>query len=143
VSETVANGCIFQRGNFTLASGAKSSWKIECDALTAADWDGLAVMLVAFLPGPFGRVIGVPRGGVPFADALGEYATGDDLPILVVDDVWTTGGSMSRFITNELGYIWPSDDFFSAVAFARNPVPDGVTALFSMPGNISSPEAGR
>lgn len=72
-------------------------WKLECDALTRADWDTLALMAVDVLP-PFGSVFGVPRGGVPFAESLARYTTCDpDHPILIAEDICTTGGSMERY----------------------------------------------
>lgn len=66
-------GSLFRLGDFALASGSRSSWKIECDALTADDWRALAAMAVEVLP-PFARVVGVPRGGWPFMFALQPYA---------------------------------------------------------------------
>jgi orotate phosphoribosyltransferase len=75
---------LFQTGDFTLASGQKSTWKIECDALTPEDWAGLAAMAVQFLP-PFGAVLGVPRGGLPLARALEKYVTSGST--LVVDEL--------------------------------------------------------
>lgn len=123
-------GPLFQRGDFTLASGQRAHWKIECDALTPDDWAGLAAMLIDYLPHPFGSVRGVPRGGVPFEQALWWHATPGAKRVLVVDDVWTTGGSMQRFIDRTGLYHVP---LMRAVAFARNPVPDGVTALLSVP----------
>lgn len=124
---------LFQTGDFTLASGAKSAWKIECDALTDADWDGLAAMLVEFLPGPFGRVDGVPRGGVPLAKALRRYADESCYTSLIVDDVWTTGESMERYISGSLSAWAGPDAVMRAVVFARRPAPRHVTALFTMP----------
>jgi orotate phosphoribosyltransferase len=126
---------LFQTGNFTLASGARSTWKIECDALTTEDWDGLAAMLVQFLPKMFGEVIGVPRGGAPFAAALESYVNPDVQRVLIVDDVWTTGGSMTRFIEahEELRILRDGGRLDRAVVFARNPTPPDVTALFTMP----------
>lgn len=115
---------LFQTGDFTLASGQKSTWKIECDALTPEDWAGLAAMAVQFLPA-FGAVLGVPRGGLPLARALERYATVGKT--LVVDDVWTTGGSMKRFIAER-----NLEEYFGLVAFARNPPQSWVTALFTM-----------
>lgn len=123
---------LFQTGDFTLASGARSTWKIECDALTEADWDGLAAMLVEFLPHPFEVVVGVPRGGEPLAKALLNYVVPKCGRWLVVDDVWTTGGSMERFSGTLGAGIGPRRHPERAVIFARNPIPEGVTALFQM-----------
>lgn len=115
---------LFQTGNFTLHSGAMSNWKIECDALTEEDWKTLAVMIVERC-GPFSSVVGVPRGGLPLAEALKPHvsATG---PRLVVDDVLTTGNSileLTKFdFTPSIGW----------VVFARGRCPHGVRALFQM-----------
>ena len=61
--------CELVSGDFTLNSGAKSKWKIECDAFTDADWQGLA-QLIAESTAPFHEVVGVPRGGLKLAAAL-------------------------------------------------------------------------
>ncbi len=111
---------LFQQGDFTLSSGARSPWKIECDALTQSDWATLAWM--AQEQGPaFGRVVGVPRGGLPFAEALEPYTA--DGPTLVVDDVLTTGASILRVMADH-------PDSVGLVAFARGPLPKGVRALW-------------
>lgn len=120
---------LFERGDFTLASGAKATWKIECDALTQADWEGIAEMLVGYIA-PFGLVVGVPRGGLPLERALAPYTTMGTT--LVVDDVWTTGGSMNRYIMEVLKR--HPGDVQRAVAFARGRLHPEVTALFAMPG---------
>lgn len=85
---------LFRQGDFVLSSGGQSKWKIDCDALTAEDWNTLAAMAVEILP-PFKDVIGVPRGGVPFAAALYPYCKSEG-GILIADDVLTTGASMQR-----------------------------------------------
>jgi orotate phosphoribosyltransferase len=111
---------LFQSGIFTLASGQTVNFKIECDALTEQDWKTLARIAAYVLP-PFGNVIGVPTGGLPFAEALEEHATVG--PLLVADDVLTTGGSIGKYMAKgDLG----------VVVFARGPCPPGVTALFTM-----------
>lgn len=130
---------LFQTGDFTLASGQKSSWKIECDALSPAEWDGLAAMLADLLP-PFGRVYGVPTGGEPLMDALYPYRSGAGMgTTLVVDDVWTTGASMARYIeaSHHPGRI------VRAVVFARVPTPPDVLALFTMAGQFGSTPGGE
>lgn len=127
---------LFQIGDFTLASGQKSRWKIECDGLTPTDWDALALMTMERFPHRFVEVVGVPRGGVPYADALDLYTDlgATSRRALVVDDVWTTGGSMQRFIDqhDELVALDSMGHLDRAVVFARNPVPEGVVALFQM-----------
>ena len=132
-----ACGCtelvLFQHGDFVLASKAKSTWKIECDALTPEDWHGLAQMAMQFLDRPFSAVYGVPWGGMPLAEALRPWATGNkNDPALVVDDVWTTGGSMRRFIT-DMHVDRKFGEHFGLVVFARNTPEPWVTALFQMP----------
>lgn len=87
-------------------------------------------MMVEHLPGPFGRVQGVPRGGLPLAAALDQYRDTRSSRLLVVDDVWTTGGSMRRFLIG----LWDmGPEIMQAVVFARTPPPASVTALFTMP----------
>jgi hypothetical protein len=113
---------LFQLGPFTLPSGATSYFKIECDELTPDDWASLA-RLAADILMPFSRVEGVPRGGVPFADALRPY-TKTEGGLLIADDVWVSGLSMERYRDNR-----PA---FGVVAFARGDVPEWVTVLFHM-----------
>ena len=36
---------LFQLGKFTSHAGKELNWKIECDALTDADWECLAEMI--------------------------------------------------------------------------------------------------
>lgn len=119
---------LFRVGNFRLASGQFGRWKIDCEALTRPDWEALAFMLAEQV-GPFGSALGVPSGGLELARCLRPHATAG--PLLVVDDVWTTGGSMRRFIG---GLGLPADaDVTRAVVFARGPLEPGVVALFRMP----------
>lgn len=123
---------LFQVGDFPLTGGGRSRWKIECDALGEEDWQALALMLAERLPHPFGYVCGVPRGGAPLARALLTHVSVGIKRVLVVDDVWTTGGSMTSFVNRlDLGGLAVVD---RAVVFARNPPPPEVTALFVMTG---------
>ena len=129
---------LFQLGNFTLRSGIKSNWKIECDSLTKEDWEAIALMAVEILP-KFGVVEGVPRGGITFANALRKYSKscscsykhpahdwceGNPLPLLICEDVITTGGSMERFRNGR--------EAIGVALFCRGKCPNWVTPLFRM-----------
>lgn len=126
---------LFRYGNFTLASGVISSWKIDCDSLTPEDWEALAAMAVQILP-PFGFVEGVPQGGIPFAKALAKYYTQGCRTLLIAEDVLTTGGSMTRFRDTLIAESYLYDHSIGIVVFARGRCPDWVTPLFQMPEGL-------
>ena len=123
---------MFVLGNFTGASGKMLPWKIECDDLTSGDWECIASACVKHLP-KFSDVWGVPRGGIIFADVLQKYRYKGPpnvvgLPVLIVDDVWTTGGSMTKFAEETIG-LRPGQ-WIGLVAFARTHVlPENVKAF--------------
>lgn len=114
---------LFQSGVFKLASGGYSNWKIECDALTKEDWATLAAMAYEVLP-PFGEVVGVPRGGIPFANALRDYITVGHVNLLIAEDVVTTGKSINQYKDG--------DSTIGVCVFAREKCPDWITPLFRM-----------
>lgn len=121
---------LFQCGKFKLASGQSSTWKVECDALMPEDWAALARIAVDVLP-PFGRAVGVPRGGLRFAFALTEYRIEGHPRVLIADDVWTTGGSMIGLAQSmEL----MDSTWHGVVAFARGPLRGNVTAVWKLYG---------
>lgn len=141
---------LIQLGDFTLHSGAKSRFKLECDALTDDDWQALAY-LVWQMVGRFGSVEGVPRGGLKLAAALEQYRCRDldgsivvaaaiPLPLLLVDDVLTTGRSMQRIYDS---FDWPNAPegltAIGAVVFARGPCPPWVRAVFTLPERLWLP----
>lgn len=126
---------LFQNGKFILRSGAESRWKIECDALTPHDWQTLAIMAAEILP-PFRMAVGVPRGGLMFALALNEHATGDDNhAVLIAEDVVTTGGSIERFA--EANKFSPGV-CMGVCVFARGTCPGWILPLFVMNGKRGS-----
>ncbi len=112
---------LFRRGNFTLASGASAGWKIDCEALTKADWETLALIASEILP-PFGEVEGVPRGGILFAKIMSDHAT--EGPLLITEDVVTTGESMERQRDGR--------EAIGITVFARDTPPKWVVPLFLM-----------
>ena len=119
---------LFQLGDFALHTGTVTSrWKIECDALTTADWETLAELIAGRVE--FRRVVGIPEGGMKLERALRthEQVSRPDLPILIVDDVLTTGASME-----DRRQAVGRRDAVGAVVFARGPCPDWVYPLFQM-----------
>lgn len=116
---------LFKLGEFNASSGTMQPWKIECDALTSDDWECIAAMLIEMI-GPFGNVEGVPGGGLPFANALQRYKS-EEGPLLIVDDVLTTGNNMEH-LRDSIDK--PS---FGAVVFSRSPMtPTWITPIFRM-----------
>jgi hypothetical protein len=112
---------IFIQKIFTMHSGERGNFKIECDGLTDEDWATLAFIVSQRLT--FRRVIGVPTGGLKFAKALEPYVS-EDGPVLIVDDVLTTGRSMEEFRSI---FSFPC---IGVVAFARGECPDWVSPIF-------------
>lgn len=110
---------LFVQGDFRLSAGGQSTWKIDCDALTTEDIETLAHIANLILP-PFGDVLSVPRGGDRLANAMWKYKT--EGPLLVVDDVYTTGKSIRQACKN-------SNDL-GLVIFTRSPVPSWVYPIF-------------
>lgn len=115
---------LFKLGNCLLSSGDRSLYKIECDALTDADWDCLAALIAAHIN--FGSVEGVPRGGLKLAERLQLHVTTGRL--LIVDDVYTTGQSME--------YQRAGRDAIGVCVFARGKPAAWVTPIFQMWGRV-------
>ena len=121
---------LFQIGDFISHAGLKLPWKIECDALSKDEWRALARMIMDYQKRPFSRAVGIPRGGIPLAEALDEYSTRSiDDPVLIADDVYTTGTSFKQFVFEN----YPNSEIFQWCVFARTPPQNGVKALFTMP----------
>lgn len=119
---------LFQWGKFTSHSGSPLDWKAECDALTDDDWDCLA-RLVADRAGAFGSAVGVPKGGLKFAEALNRHRTQGANLVLIVDDVLTTGKSMDAERAN-----LPNDVVCQGIVlFSRvNIIPYWITPIFRL-----------
>jgi len=112
---------LFVRKDFISAAGLPLRWKIECDALTAKDWAAIADICGPLLP-TFGRVIGIPRGGLQLAREIGRYCRPSSPVTLMVDDVWTTGQSMTKAAEG-------LSEWIGFVAFARGSRPAHVRAF--------------
>lgn len=120
------NPALFQVKSFVSHSGQALPWKVECDALTVNDWEALA-FIFGSLGLAFGQVVGVPTGGLAFADALQAYVTKGHPTTLIADDVLTTGASMSQMALKVAGPV------IGVVAFSRsNDVPLWVTPIWRL-----------
>ena len=126
---------LFQEIDFVGHSGDDLHWKIEMDALHDSEWECFARMIMERTV-PFKEAIGIPRGGVTLGKLLNLHGTGKRTdPICIVDDVLTTGGSMTEFLRKRQ---WRnSSKYIGWVVFARSKCPDWVQALFQMPERIN------
>ena len=115
---------LFQYGQFKGASGKLLDWKMECDCLTQDDIECIVKVAVPYLQ-PFRRVIGVPTGGNRIAKAFEPYK-GTDGSVLIVDDVWTTGKSMTA-IGITTAHTWKG-----FVIFARGPHPPWIKSFWKL-----------
>ncbi|GAH25104.1 unnamed protein product [marine sediment metagenome] len=134
---------IFQLGNFELHSGKKSEWKIECDMLVEEDYKTLAHIVAKEWKLKFGLVMHVGAkvnyGGriansYEFKCALKQYETrtlSEQNPILIVDDVLTTGHSINeeKRVCEHI-YDDCHCDIVGVVIFARGECPDWVKSIF-------------
>ncbi len=125
---------MFQKEDFVSHAGLNLTWKIECDAMTPEDWDTIAY--IVSLSYKFSNVRGIPRGGLPFQKALEKYEDSSVLKILIVDDVLTSGESMSEFkdsILKGSRTIWEDKDIQGVVLFSRFPCNlDWVKIIFQL-----------
>lgn len=122
---------MLKHGKFTSHSGSELWFKIECDNLTDEDLDCAARIICTRIS--FNKAIGIPRGGMRFAEALNRYRKPSSVLTAIVDDVYTTGKSMEEY---RLKY---SDHSFGLVLFARNEPPPWILPFFTL-HNMWKPE---
>ncbi len=115
---------LFKSGTFKLHSGGISNFKIDCDALAEEDWKTIATIIHAHVR--FCTVIGVPAGGLKLAYYLhpGGSSNPND-PVLIVDDVLTTGTSMEELKAVRRA----TSNYLGVVVFARGSYPDWIYTL--------------
>jgi orotate phosphoribosyltransferase len=123
---------LFEKKKWTMHSGDTSDFKIECDALTCDDWDTIAYLISKHFS--FVNVVGVPLGGLALAKALKKYKKSLG-PLLIVDDVLTTGTSMEEMKDTYLERY--NNNIIGVVVFARGKCPNWITPIFSMNGLIN------
>ena len=125
---------LFQQYNYISHAGNPLTWKIEADAINPAEWKCLVEMILEIENRPFRAATGIPRGGVALGVELNKHATGaPNDPLLIVDDVWTTGTSFTEITEHPDMKDWIGDgEWFGWVIFARIPPTFPVRALFEM-----------
>ena len=124
---------LFVDEEFTSHAGLQLGWKIEMDALYENDWRCLAKMILEYETRPFREAVGIPRGGKRLGDILNESSTGNpDDPVLIFDDVYTTGTSFKEFIAENY-LVTP---VICWAVFARDVVSSNVNVLFQMPSSM-------
>jgi hypothetical protein len=100
---------------------------IDCGALTDEDLASLAAVYAGESI-PFSKVMAIPNGGLRFGHALTPYATGNSRhPVLIVDDVYTTGRSMNEVLEKVYQQHLQAR---GVVIFARSAPPDWIIPLF-------------
>lgn len=107
-------------------SGDWSTFKVECDALTTHDWETLARIVSERFT--FQAVYGIANGGLKLSEPLAAFCEpSGTIPLLIVDDVFTTGGSMrdARKIYGKAPGV---------VAFSRGKCPRWVTPVWQLWG---------
>ncbi len=117
---------LFEEKIFTAHSGKKFNFKIECDALTDADLNALANIIRHGLR--FSKVYGVPRGGQRLASILENYCS-EEGPLLIIDDVLTTGTSMEEARQQ---FASMHSEIIGLVIFARSDCPGWIRSVFNM-----------
>lgn len=113
-------------GWFASHSKFQLPWKIDADALSDDDVSALADIIRCKFS--FGHVEGIPKGGLRLAKALLPHATPGH-PLLIVDDVLTTGASMERAREQTAGVVGHT---IGVVIFARGRCPDWIWPIFSV-----------
>jgi orotate phosphoribosyltransferase len=128
---------LFQWGDFTLHSGEKSWWRIDCDSFTDSEIELLAKM-IRHRNGAFHQVRYPESHPGSFvhklSTALQRYKSdfvGRGFSVLVVDDVLTTGASVEEIKEQAIKEIaLEGVEVWGVVIFARGKCPDWVTPIF-------------
>lgn len=111
-------------GWFQSHSKFQLPWKIDCDDLTDNDIEAIAKLIQWKFA--FGGVYGIPQGGLRLQKALEKYTT-SEYPLLIVDDVLTTGNSM-----NEAKLKLATPNAIGVVIFSRGICPNWIWSIFNV-----------
>jgi hypothetical protein len=121
---------LFQKIDFISHAGLPLTWKLECDAISDNEWITLAHMIREYEDQNWQYAVGIPTGATKLGEILTRYGTGSVKdPVLIVDDVYTTGKSFIDFEAKH----YADKKVIKWAVFARKPTENGVKALFTMP----------
>ncbi len=115
---------LFENRSFVSHAGLVLPFKIDCDVLSDEDIETAACIIGKKFV--FSKVHGIPRGGVRLANALEKYISPTG-PLLIVDDVFTTGKSMA-----EAKRVFGQEDAVGVVIFARGSHPAWIKSIFQL-----------
>lgn len=117
---------LFQFGWFASHSKFQLPWKLDLESLGDDDWGSIAKLIAWKFA--FRDVYGVPKGGILLAQALRPYRE-PGYPLLIVDDVLTTGKSME-----EARALLPAsaDPVIGVVVVARGRCPNWVWPILTV-----------
>lgn len=118
---------LFKFGWFASHSKFQLPWKLDLESgFRPGDWEAIASIIAWKFA--FRSVYGIPKGGNDLAKALNRYCE-PGYPVLIVDDVLTTGRSMieARARLNLL-----DEPVIGVVVVARGPMPDWVWPILSV-----------
>jgi len=133
VTDTTAKKSqLFVDRRFISHSGQELLWKVECDAISEAEWLWAAARVAERFT--FREVHGIPGGGIPFEKALRPYIKSDGDFFLIVDDVLTTGTSMEK-AKKGLRARHKEVPRIGVVLFARISPPPWIGALWQLWGD--------
>jgi adenine/guanine phosphoribosyltransferase-like PRPP-binding protein len=122
---------LFQTVDFISHAGLPLNWKIECDALSDDEWKTIAKMIREYESQKWQYAVGIPTGATRLGEILTTYGTGSVKdPVLIVDDVYTTGKS---FIDFEEKY-YKDKKVIKWAVFARKRPTENVNVLLQLPG---------
>jgi len=121
---------LFNAGVFSLHSGAHSDFIIDCDYLSNEDLAALAAVAKKRCPWLWGTTVGIPRGGLRFAEAMKPHNFKRHPGVILVDDVLTTGSSFTEHREVLVAHGTPFDKVRGICIFARQEPPDWVWPLF-------------
>jgi|SRR6185436_1125577 len=123
---------LFVKQNLKLDTGQTLPITIDCNALTDADYDCLAKIIGRKLQ--FKKVIAASGGGLKLEKALEKCCVEDEtFATLIVDDVLTTGATMSNMKVN-----LNDPNVIGVVIFAVGKCPEWVMPIFTFWENEDS-----